>query len=351
MGLEEGGRVAAATQSVPPWSSRPRSHESCLCHREEEGEDAMLEEPPSPCRVAQPLQPCRLRRRQRKPTPPVSQSRVDAPPCSAAIASCHIVTTEPPIRHWRKCLDLPELLAATEAVAGSVRNRSCLIVLFRSTTHTHTLKQKERRNENKERDESRGGSERGRKRRGRSCPHHHHASPPPSLVAVATGAAEPRHRHWGHRAVTVTIGSSSLSVPPRGEFAREGGDVERESCARNGSSVQPSPLLSRVGGCAAKALSPSMESQVCIAIERKSTTLRENQLERGRGVASAASLPSSPSSPLVTAAVSLFSCHSRSCAPSLFCHHWSRHLLGIVYRELLHRTPPSEPSFRCCPLL
>ncbi|KAL4300834.1 hypothetical protein AHAS_Ahas17G0240500 [Arachis hypogaea] len=23
---------------------------------------------------------------------------------------------------------------------------------------------------------------------------------------------------------------------------------------------------------------------------------------------------------------------------------------GIVYRELLHRTPPSEPSFRCCPL-
>ncbi|QHO49207.1 uncharacterized protein DS421_1g12000 [Arachis hypogaea] len=105
MGLEEGGRVAAATQSVPPWSSRPRSHESCLCHREEEGEDAMLEEPPSPCRVAQPLQPCRLRRRQRKPTPPVSQSRVDAPPCSAAIASCHIVTTEPPIRHWRKCRD------------------------------------------------------------------------------------------------------------------------------------------------------------------------------------------------------------------------------------------------------
>ncbi|QHO39717.1 Ribonucleoside-diphosphate reductase large subunit [Arachis hypogaea] len=93
-----------------------------------------------------------------------------------------------------------------------------------------------------------------------------------------------------------------------------------------------------------------MESQVCIAIERKSATLRENQLERGRGVASAASLPSSPSSPLVTAAVSLFSCHSRSCALSPFCHRWSRHLLGIVYRELLHRTPPSEPSFHCCPL-
>ncbi|KAL4359119.1 hypothetical protein AHAS_Ahas08G0045500 [Arachis hypogaea] len=93
-----------------------------------------------------------------------------------------------------------------------------------------------------------------------------------------------------------------------------------------------------------------MESQVCIAIERKSATLRENQLERGRGVASVASLPSSPSSPLVTASVSLFSCHSRSCAPSPFCHRWSRHFLGIVYRELLRHTPPSEPSFRCCPL-
>ncbi|KAL4288512.1 hypothetical protein AHAS_Ahas19G0293600 [Arachis hypogaea] len=48
-----------------------------------------------------------------------------------------------------------------------------------------------------------------------------------------------------------------------------------------------------------------MEPQVCIAIERKSATLRENQLERGR---------------------------------------------GIVYHELLRRTPPLEPSFRCCPL-
>ncbi|KAL4350396.1 hypothetical protein AHAS_Ahas10G0137800 [Arachis hypogaea] len=93
-----------------------------------------------------------------------------------------------------------------------------------------------------------------------------------------------------------------------------------------------------------------MESQVCITIERKSATLRENQLERGRGVASAASLPSSPSSPLVTDVVSLFSCHSRSCALSPFCHRWSRHLLGIVYRELLRRTSPSEPSFCCCPL-
>ncbi|KAL4306505.1 hypothetical protein AHAS_Ahas16G0185000 [Arachis hypogaea] len=62
--------------------------------------------------------------------------------------------------------------------------------------------------------------ERGRERRGRSCPHRHHASPPPSLIAVATGPAEPRHRHWGHRAVTES--SHEREVTRERELREEG---------------------------------------------------------------------------------------------------------------------------------
>ncbi|QHN81945.1 uncharacterized protein DS421_20g691360 [Arachis hypogaea] len=122
-------------------------------------------------------------------------------------------------------------------------------------------------------------------------------SAPPSRV---TAAKPRRRRHW------VTEPSPSLLGLHRRQFHREESSREREVMSRERAARGRGVLSNRCCHCRELGVVPPK--------------LRRHPWSR------------------------------RCCAPSPFCHRWSRHLLGIVYRELLRRTPLSEPSFRCCPL-
>ncbi|QHO49144.1 uncharacterized protein DS421_1g11430 [Arachis hypogaea] len=213
---------------------------------------------------------------------------------------------------------------------------------------THTLKQKERRNENKERDESRGDPRERKRASGEEL------SAPPSRIATA----EPRRRrhwgrrassrHWDHRAVTVTIGSSSRQFH-REESSRERGVTSREREIREEGEFCPT--------VAATVASWGLCCRSSVAIHGVAGVHRHREEERHAegeptGERKRRRVCCEPAIVTIIA-----TCHRR-CEPLLLPFNELCSVavlpplepLGIVYHELLRRTPPSEPSFRCCPL-